>query len=93
MIPGEIAGDRRKTADWLKGRHGVGHYQAVTIFEVSPGSGEYDDHAGTEKESSGEPDGELLAHTVRAALIRVYQENSWARAHKPAAAHRLTVCR
>lgn len=63
-IPGEIAGDRRRVVSWLKEEHGLGHFQAVTVYESSQGKSEYDDRAGIEKKLFGRAD---------AALARIYR--------------------
>lgn len=65
MIPPEMAGDKQRVVAWLKDTHGVGHYQAVTVFERSQGTSEYDDRAGIEAKLFGTT-GEALAGGYRA---------------------------
>ncbi|MFW6232314.1 MAG: DUF5655 domain-containing protein [Spirochaetota bacterium] len=64
-IPREIVGDKKKVVTWLKTEHGVGHFQAVTIFECSEGTSEYDDRAAIEAKLFGTP-GDALATAYRA---------------------------
>ena len=60
-IPREMAGDKKRVVSWLKEEHGVGHFQAVTIFECSQGASEYDDRAGIEEKLFGKADAGLAS--------------------------------
>lgn len=64
MIPAALAGDRRKVVAWLKEEHGLGHYQAVTVFEESIGRNEYADRAAIEERLFG-PAGSPMADAYR----------------------------
>ena len=68
-IPREIAGDKKKVVSWLKNEHGVGHFQAVKIFECSQGKSEYDDRAGIEAKLFGTP-GDALAAALDLSCCR-----------------------
>lgn len=65
VIPQDIKGDKKKVVSWLKTEHGVGHFQAVTIFEDSQGTSVYKDRAAIEENLFGKPT-ERLANAYRA---------------------------
>ncbi len=54
LIPAAAAGDKTKAVAWLKSEHGLGHYQAVTVFQVSEGPSEYEDRGAIEKNLFGD---------------------------------------
>lgn len=53
-IPGTLGTDRKVVVAWLKKEHGLGHYQAVTIYERFMNRDEYADEGAIEAELFGD---------------------------------------